>query len=87
MSWNEFLTSDDFKKYRRKQIQVICELVDKKLWGKEENDIKGILELSRELLRLPESLCTGARDQLKRDLVEDYKTLAVELTRAHLNIP
>lgn len=86
MGWNEFLISDDFRKYRKEQVKVITQLVDRKLWGKEEADLKGIIELAKEILRLPDMLCTGKADQLKRDLIEDYKTLAAELVRAQLNL-
>ena len=87
MSLNEFLTSDEFKRYRHEQVKIITQLVDRKLWGKEESDLRGVIELAREILRLPEQLCTGKADQLKLDLIEDYKTLAAELVRAQLNLP
>jgi hypothetical protein len=86
MSWNEFLVSDDFKKYRHEQVKVITQLVDRKLWGKEESDLKGIIELAKEILRLPETLCTGKAEQLREDLIKDYKTLAAELVRAQISV-
>jgi hypothetical protein len=90
--WNSFLRSDEFRQYRKKQIQAVAHNIKKSAFQIISNGkidlviLQGKLEMINILLRLPESLTKDdkLREQLKIQLDEDVSNLTKYLMRESL---
>uniref|UniRef100_A0A6H1ZMD9 Uncharacterized protein n=1 Tax=viral metagenome TaxID=1070528 RepID=A0A6H1ZMD9_9ZZZZ len=91
-SWNEFLRTDDFRAYRKKQIEAVAANLKKTAFQTVSNgrvdvsEIKGKLEMINLFLRLPEILTndTKTKEILAVQLDEDVNHIAQFLIRQSL---
>lgn len=85
----ELLTSTDFKRYRKKQLEEIVKLVKGEIWCSNPDYayIKGAIEMGRKMIRLPEELITdnAYKARLSQQVQEDLNRLVVEMTRGDID--
>jgi len=85
----ELLLSDEFRKYRKHQIDKIVSVLSPMLMNPKDDDLikmKGAIEMAQKLIRLPETLVEGKKDKktLSALVVEDLKEFQVRFIRSHL---
>jgi len=84
----ELLLSDSFRKYRRRQVEAVCDAVH--VFELRDNEdamqLKGALEMARILIRLPEKLLPkpDEQEQIQLDVIEDIKAVEIGILRKHL---
>ena len=93
--WNELFRSDDFRAYRKKQVEAIAKdihfYVDSFVYGDRLHGdvIAGQLATMRTLLRLPEKITGDEKmlEQLEAQLQEDIGNITTYLMREALRDP
>lgn len=92
MDWNQFLRSDDFRAYRKKQIEMIARHLKSVSYqlltnGKVDlSSFQGKLEIIGLVMKFPATLTqdTETKDLLAVQLDEDTSNLAQYLIRQRL---
>lgn len=80
----DLLLSDDFRRYRKKLIDMIIKEIDLKDVS-DLSILKGKLEMARKVLKLPEDLLTGnAKTQANANFVEDFNEVQARFVRAYV---
>ena len=90
--WNEFLQSDDFKAYRRKQAERIAEIIhycaNQATMGNPASlaELKGNLEIVSSIMGLPYTLTgdEGIKENLDRQYQEDLAHIVKYLIRTNI---
>ena len=92
--WNEFFRTDTFRRYRKKQVEAVAEVIDKGLCdaviggdgARGFRKIDGQLEMARLMLKLPEALTNDAKlaTMLNTQLSEDMAGLTRILMRKRI---
>ena len=81
----ELLTSTDFKRYRKKQVEEIVLFLKARLFNDNLDPayLRGAIEMGWKMIRLPENLITdnAYKAQLAMQVQEDLNRLFVEMTR------
>ena len=82
----DLLTSPDFKRYRKKQVEEIINFIKSNMW-KDDTDysyLKGSIEMARRIIRLPGELVQdkGIAAQLNQDIQADMNRVIVEMIRS-----
>jgi hypothetical protein len=91
--WNGLFRSNEFRDYRRKQVEMIGELLNDKLSsltvgrGEDPKYIKGQMDMLNHILRLPGDLTKDNEtlDLLNLQLTEDIANLTKYLMRKAVN--
>lgn len=91
--WAGFLQSNEFRDYRKKQIECVAEALNKKLRSTiigskaEYAEIRGQMDMAKRLLRLPYSLSNSekVRGVLDMQEAEDMANITRHLMRKMLN--
>lgn len=71
----EFLTSDEFQRYQRRQIEEVVKYVQQLFLLKTPEDfleLKGALDMARQLIRLPQKIVKGG--DKKKAMIEAMVT-------------
>ena len=86
----ELLISQDFARYRKKQVEEVVNFIKAHIWSKnlDPSYLKGAIEMGRKLIRLPENLVKDKEYELQlgRNIQEDLNQLVVEMTRENDNV-
>ena len=79
----DLIFSEDFARYRRKQIEAVAEYVKSNLFDADPRTMFGAIEMARRLVRLPEKICQSKEDKekLNKLIHEDLNGLYATLTR------
>lgn len=91
--WNNFLRSDEFREYRRRQVEVVSKNIRNivsRVTTKSDIDtseLRGKMEMVYVFLRLPESLTEDPKlkEILKAQLDDDVNNITRTLIRDRLN--
>ena len=83
----EMLLSDDFARYRKKQIEAIVRHVN--LFSNPDlREIKGALDMARKLIQLPSMIYEGDDHNFFKEMDEkvkkDIKEFQVRFVRSHI---
>lgn len=86
MDWKEVLLTDDFKAYRKKQVEEAVRLVDAELKNASPEYLKGLLDMAARIIKLPSRLIKDEKldTELNKLTMEDLTDLAVGLVREKL---
>jgi len=87
--WNGFLKSNEFRDYRKKQVEMVAEVLNGKFagivigMGSELAVTKGQMDMAKRFLELPETLTedAGTLEYLDMQLTEDMANLTRMLMR------
>jgi hypothetical protein len=92
--WNALFRTNEFRSYRKKQVEAVAEIVDKGLCNsivggdgaKGFRKLDGQLEMARLMLKLPETLINDIElsSQLETQLSEDMAGLTKMLMRKRI---
>ena len=84
--FKEFLFTDDFKAYRKKQIQVIAKYIHDNLYTNDASETRGALELAQKIIGLPSTLLNDKdlEQSLNRLIKEDMAGITKYLVRRYL---
>ena len=89
--WSEFFRNDDFRDYRKRQVQKVAERIEQLLYtsmGTETNldYIRGQLRMAKMLIRLPNELTENKAllEHLDQQIAEDMANLTRYLIRKTL---
>lgn len=93
MDWNSFLRSDEFREYRKRQVQAVADNFKTTAFQMASNGkadlaaLKGKMEMIYIFLRLPERLTSDdkLKELLKIQLDEDVNNITKYLIRQSLN--
>ena len=86
----ELLLSDEFRRYRKAQINEVVKFIRPMLIapfdGHTTLQLKGALDMARKLMKLPDTftLSKEIKERIKAELVEDMKEFEVKFVRSHL---
>lgn len=85
----DFLLTEDFKRYRKKQLEVIANHVTAMLWnakGKDFKEIRGALDIARKIIQLPMEIVDGKEEKESMYVIiqSDIKEFETRFIRAHL---
>lgn len=80
MDWNEFIFSDDFREYRRRQVDAIVKHIHGIITDDpiQEHELRGALKMAQRLIRLPMELINN--DVRANELNELLKTDSIDIT-------
>jgi len=87
VEYNELIFSKDFEQYRREQMLEIVEHISTVLkTGADAKELKGILDISTKLIRLPAKLVNNKQyaEQLDRVIQTDLVNISTYLVREYL---
>jgi len=80
----EFLLSDEFSRYRKKQIEAIVNHIDL-FSAVNVDEMKGKLDMARVLIQLPMNISDGKNKKAIEDKIkEDIKDFQVRFIKSHL---
>lgn len=80
----DLIFSDDFSRYRRRQIRLVAEHIKKNLFtGLNPERLLGSIDMAREMIRLPETIIESKEDKerLNKLVHEDLNGLYAALTK------
>lgn len=85
----ELLRSDEFRAFRKAQIQTIVEHIAPFLFMPEAyqaGELKGALDLARKLIQLPTKLAKGTEsaDLIKLMITEDIRDFQARFIKKHI---
>lgn len=84
----ELLISDEFRQYRKAQIDEIVEALRSMLSSNnpDPGELKGAMIITKKLLRLPEKLIQGekGKELMMAMVEEDMKSFHVRFVRSHI---
>uniref|UniRef100_A0A6M3J157 Uncharacterized protein n=1 Tax=viral metagenome TaxID=1070528 RepID=A0A6M3J157_9ZZZZ len=78
----EFLLSDEFSRYRKKQIEAIVKHIDI-FTNVNVDEMRGMLSMARILIKLPGNLTDGNK-AIEDKIKEDIKDFQVRFIKSHL---
>ncbi len=87
--WSSFLKSNEFRDYRKKQVEMVAEVLNKKYSatvvgsGSDISETKGQMDMAERMLRLPSTLTHDKKtlEFLDMQMVEDMANLTRYLMR------
>lgn len=86
MDWKELIFTDEFKEYRKRQVDVIVRMVHAELKKPNPDYLNGLLDMANKLIKLPSALIKDEKldPQLNKLVTEDLTSLTVKLVREKL---
>jgi len=83
MSHKDLILSPEFALYRKALVRVIVQSIKDCLLRVDHGELKGILGLSKKVLRLPATLVKDdkLKPELQKMLGEDFNRVYIELAR------
>ena len=88
MDWKETLLTDDFKAYRKRQVEEIARSVHAEIKSKNANPdyLRGLLDMANKIIKLPSKLIKDEKlnMELNRLLTEDLTDLTMYLVREQI---
>ena len=94
MNWNEFFKSDEFRSYRKHQIEQVGMYVEQKsramIAGSDptsaRDKLRGAMDMARLYINMPENMTDSEelKDVLSIQKQEDYAALAKFLVMRHM---
>lgn len=85
----ELLLSNEFRAYRKQQMNMIVGFLSPRLMNSTGNDLielKGAIKMAQKVVQLPETLMKSSKDKklLATLVAEDMKEFQVRFIRSHL---
>lgn len=86
----ELLLSDEFKRYRKAQINEIAKYISSMFVSNfnehSSHEIKGALDMARKIIQLPTTftLAQDMKQRIKAEIAEDFKEFETKFIRSHL---
>ena len=87
MDWKEIIFTDEFKEYRKRQVEEIAIMVGAELNTTVNSDrLNGLLDMAKRIIKLPSILIKDEKQDLKLNklLTEDLTDLTIKIVREKL---
>jgi hypothetical protein len=88
VQFKEFVQTDEFKEYRRREIEKGAEFV-KQVWTVVDTQyIRGALDMLSKIIRIPESFASGqdTKDFMGTLIARDFAEFETKFLRKHLEV-
>ena len=87
MDWKEFIFTNEFKEYRKRQTETIAKLVYAELINPNPDRLNGVLDMANKIIKLPSDLIKDEKldHELHKLVTEDLTDLTIKIVREKLN--